>query len=362
MTTIIKLLLFLPIALLAMWNCQVFGQESGVDIFIRACELRGANGTLLSAGRMDFAEKDIEAEWLVPKEYSKQELEHMLRHTFRDDADMMEIALQRDEENRKRKAERGRQFLTNVIFRRTSATESFYRIANSELLDDGEYKTIFRGLQKQTDLSSYEVVSWMFDDSLTVKNSRFAETQVFRWGRIQGKYAFLATVALLGNSDHDQHKFPEAEVAQFRRVAAINPEAFVLTGEAKYDDNKAVAKIIEVKVKGKLLQRYWIDPSRGYICPLVQIYDDQTWNLIEEFTASDYFLDERSGLWFPEHYVHCTYNPKDGKEWKREEYSVNRKTFVLNPVLSDEEFSFDIPEGLTVLDERGEGTTRVLGS
>ncbi|GHT16816.1 hypothetical protein FACS1894189_1470 [Planctomycetales bacterium] len=344
-------LYFVGLLMLDMTPC-LFAEISGADVFIKACELTGTNPTLITSGRIDFSEKVFESRWGVPEEYSQQETDRMLNDVYEGNRERMEKSLRLHEEDHRRWFEQGRHFKRNKIFLRKGTEDTLYRVVSSLLEANGEYEINYRGLQKKNGASSFEHVSWMFDSSLTVGNTEVTKTEAYKWGRIQGWYADISVISLLGKSDPDRHKFPAADIAQFKRVAAFNPEAFILTGEAKYDNN-AVAKIIDVKVKGNLLQRYWIDPSCGYICPLVQIYNDKTWNLIEEYKSSDYFLDERSGLWFPERYIRRTCNPQDGKDWTRKEYTVNRESFALNVPISENEFAFDIPEGVYVGDTRG---------
>jgi outer membrane lipoprotein-sorting protein len=329
-------------------------QDVGLDIFIKACQLWGANANQISSGHIDFIEKQKDVAYMTPRNYSKQELDEMLV-SFGNDVQARDNSIRLSQEKRKEMAKNGRNFNINVLFKRKSATESYCRLIISQINEKGESQFVFRGLQRYSNVKLKDSVFWGFEqNSLSIENQMpFAEYDVFRWGRIQGQYAFLSVVDLLGSSDHDKFIFSASTIEQFKQtVIKTNPEAFILTKEEKYDNN-AFAKVVEVKFKGKLTQCYWIDPARGYICPLVQIYDNNTGNLVEEYISENYFLDQKTGIWFPEHYIYCIYDSKTGKEQKRNEYLVNRETFILNNKFSDDEFSLDVPEGMIINDKRG---------
>ena len=70
---------------------------------------------------------------------------------------------------------------------------------------------------------------------------------------------------------------------------------FRVVGQVQYDKN-ALASVIESKMEnGTVFERYHIDASRGFICPLVQIYDKKTGKLTEEYTSSEFFFHEKTG-------------------------------------------------------------------
>lgn len=327
-------------------------EVSGVDVFIKACQHRGANATIISSGHIEFDEKEKDASYAIQRIYSEKELGEMLA-AFDGDVKRRNASIQEMNEKRKKRADHGSETRGNILFRRKSATESYCKLILSRPNSEVSREFVFRGLQKYLAASLKDSVFWAFDQrEITINDSMpFAEPKVYQWGRIQGFYADAATVALLGNSNHDNHVFPEKEIEQFKKIAGQNPEAFILVGEESYDKD-AIAKVIEVKVKGRLLQRYWIDPSRGHVCPLVQIYNDKNGKILEEYKAMDYFLHEKSGLWFPKSYSYCSYNHNDGSVMIKKDFLIDTETFVLNQKISDNEFSLDVPENYYVSDER----------
>jgi hypothetical protein len=118
----------------------------------------------------------------------------------------------------------------------------------------------------------------------------------------------------------------------------------------KYD-NDASAVVLETKMDNKLVQRYWIDPSRGYVCPLIQVYDTKTSHLKEEYKSENYFIHEETGLWFPKKHEEFEYETSGQLKISRE-YEIDAATFKVNQTVSDKEFAVDVAEGYNVTDNR----------
>ena len=326
-------------------------QESGVDLFIKACQNSGWNPNLISSVRLEFEAKEWDAVYAIPSSYTSEMLEQMLP-MYDGDPKARDESLRLAEEARKKRAVEGFSYSSSVIFR-TMNSETFFRMLSTQATLEGERRFVFRGLQHKIDEDLAASVFWGYDSNTLSVNKKmpFNAPRVQLWGRAQGKYVTLALASLTGNLDYVRFVFPPDTVAQFKQVVQQNPQAFVLVGEEQYDGNSA-AKVVEVKVNDKLLQRYWIDPSRGYVCPRIEVYDDKTWNIIDEYCSSGYFLDVKTGLWFPENYEHKKSNPKDASMVHRRVYKLNRLSFVLNEKIADEAFSLDIPERTYIQDER----------
>jgi beta-lactamase regulating signal transducer with metallopeptidase domain len=183
-------------------------------------------------------------------------------------------------------------------------------------------------------------------------------------GRIQGNLARISTGNMLKGIDlnnlTEQIDFSPKAVRSFKRQAAqlnknTQQELYVLSGEAKYDKN-AVASVIENRIKSKkgtiVAQRYWIDATRGFICPLIQQFDTSTGKISEEWKSKDYFLHSGSGLWFPAYFIHTEYSHGAEKFTKREEIWIDKTTLQLNQNISDEQFSVEVPKGTSIVDAR----------
>ena len=130
-----------------------------------------------------------------------------------------------------------------------------------------------------------------------------------------------------------------------------NQQSWSITGEEKYDSgNRAIVFI--AKHGDVVTQRYWIDESRGYISPLIQIYDPKTLRLVEEYISSDYFKDPETGLWFPTKHFRAQYNAESGDLVEKCNYTISKDTFRINQPISDWEFSVDVPVNTKIFDTR----------
>jgi len=92
----------------------------------------------------------------------------------------------------------------------------------------------------------------------------------------------------------------------------------------------------------------WIDPAKGYVCPLIEEYygDEGNEVLLYRYEASDYFLDENSGLWFPSRAKTTQFDTIDPQKIDSETvYEILVSQTKLNIPISDEEFSFAIKKG-----------------
>ncbi|MDR1925271.1 MAG: hypothetical protein LBQ66_12950 [Planctomycetaceae bacterium] len=170
-------------------------------------------------------------------------------------------------------------------------------------------------------------------------------------GRIRGDGIAIVEAFLLQNTDLGKYEFSQENINKLREEAKKQKkkqgvEALVVVGSVSYDDGKSNAYVVESKKNEIVNERFWIDPSRGYVCPLVQYYDNKG-VLVREFKASDFFHEKKSGLWFPLLYSEFI-TAHDGHPVERYEYRVNSSTLKANFSVSDDEFFIDVPEGTTI--------------
>lgn len=188
------------------------------------------------------------------------------------------------------------------------------------------------------------------------------------FGRVAGMYPQFVTAALVTGSGRTNDPcahfpFTEASIAEFRSQILLQEKQghlvkpFNIAEEMQYDSNGR-ARAVEIRIQTghgiRLSQRYWIDASRGYICPLIELFDNEQpkERLIEQWKSSEYFLHEQSGLWFPEQHVHSQFDVTRGKPLKREHWRVDRQSFELNHAVPDNAFTLVMPVGSSVLDSR----------
>jgi len=191
-----------------------------------------------------------------------------------------------------------------------------------------------------------------------VSSSNYNVVQFQKFGRMQGMFSKTATVSMLDAGDLDRFTFLPNKVAEFKKTMEqlanqSGISILQIVGSTPYDDGKGNAIILESRnAKGIVYMRYWIDPSRGYICPLVQQYSPENGKILQEYSAKNYFLHDRSGLWYPQEYEEKMWNAQNGVLLESSQYKINPATFQINQPVSDQEFSIDIAGDIIVVDER----------
>ncbi|GHT17138.1 hypothetical protein FACS1894189_2480 [Planctomycetales bacterium] len=126
-------------------------------------------------------------------------------------------------------------------------------------------------------------------------------------------------------------------------------------------DNGYRASVVEVTVDGQVYNRFWIDPSRGYICPLAQVMLGG--KTMFEHIASDFVQDTSSHLWYPTKYRYKTPNmfkPQGGSSALPDNYSeftLIPDSFALNKKMPDGLFALDMTSGEEISDLRIGGDT-----
>jgi len=187
----------------------------------------------------------------------------------------------------------------------------------------------------------------------------YAIPRVYSFGRIRGNHVETETAILAFEPKSDNYYDFSHESIDFfyQHVVGYKKNFGVLLYLYVRDENydgRAVAKVVECRTKeGIVFQEYWIDPARGYVCPIVRIYNKESGKITEEYEASGFFQDVPSGLWFPARYTITKFDGAD-KVIQKDIYKIDPSSFRLNRKIADSEFSIDIPEGAIVSDRRNE--------
>jgi hypothetical protein len=191
--------------------------------------------------------------------------------------------------------------------------------------------------------------------TVIVSSSSFYSEDFQDFGRIRGLPSVLVTASFIGSSAPERFVFSEKSVLDFRsnckKLNSQNGNSILEIMKTTQYDDSAEAVVLETKMNNKLVQRYWIDQSRGYVCPFIQIYDPKTGNLVEEYKSSNYFIHEETGLWFPQKYEVAEYDTSGQLKLSRE-YEIDKATLKINHQVSDEEFAIDVQESYKVMDSR----------
>ena len=209
--------------------------------------------------------------------------------------------------------------------------------------------------------SESEGVVWFPQErSAQVNDSQSYTETLLNFGRLQGPPVFPMSVLLFQDADLEKYEFSEKNIIKFKaerdkQLRSGKTKGLITQGTVTYDGD-ATAYIVESSTDGKVVERYWIDVNRGYVCPLLQYYDAKG-TLLSEYKSENYFLHEKSGLWFPQLYKEMT-TDKDGKQVIKE-YRIDQSSLDVNFPLADEEFLVEITAGANVTDNRkGKGSKK----
>jgi hypothetical protein len=356
---------FCAFSLLAPRLASAADNVKGIDLFIEACHWQGTNPAMIRTG---YAEFEVAVTTTLPTDADiRAEIDSRcqgIREAIATQPDpkiraVYETALTKIPELVRVRRTGKKQSRIKVLFAGNSPSgKRRYDVANYDPAIGGWERPVFA---LRRDASKEGGDNAMYDESAlmaTLGKTTYGVVEFQAFGRMQGTPSRFATAALLQNSDPDLFKFShgavekfKADVAQLARPGTIDP--YQLAGKTTYERG-AVAYIVETRAKpaDALLQRYWIDPSRGHVCPLIQLYDSQG-RLVLEWRSASYFLHVESGLWFPASCIYTEYSADTGAIRKRTDYRIDQNTLKLNQPVSDEEFTIQIPEGATVLDARG---------
>ncbi len=170
------------------------------------------------------------------------------------------------------------------------------------------------------------------------------------FGRHYGYIARRLRTTLLRHSDEKKYEFSEKGKKAVEEYMKEHGWKFVLAGTADYDDGQQ-ATVLEIHKGDIVVERYWIDENRGYICPLIQCFSDNG-ELELERKAGQFFLHEDSGLWYPEIFEEKRDAQVSLFGNTTRKFVLNKSTFKLNQPVSDREFAIDIPEKMSVYDSR----------
>jgi hypothetical protein len=364
-----SVLLGLGVALSA-GRAEVRGDEQpGVDLFIEACRHQGLNPVQIRSGYAEF-ELEIKTPPLSEQEIQKRIDDHieLVRTQMANaitDVGRRSVEQQiRDAPAHIRSQNGGIERSRNRVLFRGNDRSGGYR--RHEILRFDPATGTSPGkpdvlLQRGMNESGGSVMWDAQARHAMVLDTVWASEEFQAFGRLEGVPSGVATALLLQGSNPSEFRFtPQgiasfmSNVAQMERGGTI--AAYRLVGEERYDGD-AVAQVVETRKKtaGKdqVLQRYWIDPARGYVCPLIELFDESG-RVAERWKSSDYFLHEPSGLWFPALHVHTTFQPKTELFAEERTYRLDRRALLINQAVGDADFSVDLPTGARVLDARGQ--------
>ncbi|MDR2439357.1 MAG: hypothetical protein LBE12_08320 [Planctomycetaceae bacterium] len=302
---------------------QIRAENAGLDLFINACEHHGRNGILIFSGKAEF-----------------------------------EVCIADTKLNN----QQNEIFNCTVWFKGNDPGNGLRFLRRQQPPDKNgndivllEY--ISRGYATGENLTviNHKSVMPLF---FSVGNLKLTIPEFMKFGRIQGDEAWFTMLGLIDIKLNGEFEFNLEKKKIFKSmveelIGNTGVKPYKIIGTEIYDSGKGTATVLEKRtIEGNLVAIYWIDILRGYICPLIHLFDADTGHLIEEYKASDFFYDNNSSLWFPLIYGEKKYHYESGELLSDWEYKVNKETFHFNMDLKDSDFSIDIPKGSTVQDAR----------
>ena len=351
----------------------LFANDDGLELFINACQYQGHNPSMIFSG---YAEMTIVSRERG-REFPNQLREEMVadaERRFQGNSRGLKMFMEDFEKHAYLIRKGGTtQRRIKILFLGNESESGWRRFESSYKRESDETWTQgiigFRYGNGKTKGGDAIAVS---RDPLvrnTTLGNLFIHVEEFsRFGRMRGEPSIMATLMMLDGTPSERFQFPASGIEKLRNLIRemsardSSLQLFKIKGEVQYDPGRSTATIIESTFQGKVTQRYWIDAGRGYICPKIQIYDLATDGLLEEYSASDYFFHEASGLWFPEKYTVLRKHAASKEILEDCDYVIDPATFSMNQRVALQEFAVDVPEGEIVIDERTGTSYRAIAA
>ena len=338
-------------------------EMSGVDIFIQACKNQGLNNALIRSG---YAEMDVQEFRRIDVASEKLRLERVIeeqKKMFKDDPDTLKTLITSLEEIiNGLKGKETNYFRYAILFKGNDPGTGLRRVTFDRRFDgsddwnpDFSFTRIIRG---DIQGKSFTAIRGNTNNEVRISLGNYQAIPFQKFGRIQDMFSKTATISMLDSGNLDRFIFLPDKVEKFKKMldqlaSQSRLSILQIVGSTLYDGGTSNAIILESKnAKGVVYMRYWIDPSRGYVCPLSQQFDTESGKPLKEYTARNFFHHEKSGLWYPQEYEEKTWGDHGNVLLESKLYQINPATFQINQPVSDEEFYIDVATGMSVVDDR----------
>lgn len=189
-----------------------------------------------------------------------------------------------------------------------------------------------------------------------VECNKWGIDQIYEFGRIRGQRAAMWTAVLLLNSDKTinwNYEINEETVQELRRVnKTLQKEktdvGIRIAGTTSFEGEKvSIVEVLSGQGGGKWV--VWVDPSRGYICPRIEEYVRA--KLKHLYLSTGYYLEQKSGLWWPRTHVATTYSP-NGDIQVETTYAMTPEATAINVPVDPKEYVLPVKAGFHVIDDR----------
>ena len=329
-------------------------EEEGIDIFLKAV-VSQQTGSVIFSGEASYemnggvSKTDEE----IQKEAELIVAEHNTISPGRSPLDLQEVL----ENLRAQYAEQRR---VSGNFRFDYSQKELQYVETQMIYDDNDENpvTVIEKRDPRSLGNKKSVESAMFDSSISqviVSHTWTKLAEFEQFGRARGVSALLVS-ALVQEKGEDAAREGILELTKKlygnKEDSGDEDVSILKIVDRQPYENDATAYTIETAVKGQVTQRYVIVPEMGYICPKIEIFDNKTGKLIQEYEASDFVLHQSSGLYYPTRYREFKNDRLSGSKSESWEYVIDQETLSLNEKMSPNDFTLDLPKGTVVADSR----------
>ena len=338
----------------------VRASEEAVGLLMRAFQHSGANPVKIRSGRADF-EVQIEHR---PSDAFNAILEERQQHEDHIWGMFSQYPERLEEDHRLPTPEvRNRTFelsilmLGNDIYFAPDGRSNKRRFDIRELVQfpgppgsnvpptTGRMQTISISMGSPNQPDSTLNIKWMPNSGFVEYSNEFEDIAEFQlFGRIRELPFSWISEIFRSKLNRADFSFPSDAVSHFVNEIKQKGLTCEIIGEEMYDGTKT-AKIVEVRRNGTLLERYLIDPTRGYIVPYIFV-TDETGVFSTEHVAGNFSILPGTDFYYPSLFTTTTKHPAMGD--MKSIYRLVPNSLVFNQAVSEAEFAIDIPAGATV--------------
>ncbi|MDR0705431.1 MAG: hypothetical protein LBF88_10655 [Planctomycetaceae bacterium] len=385
---------YVTIIILLYFNCLVLAQHainsSGSHLFVEAIQHQGANPCTIHSGKVVFtflSEQKPNSEEMIQKSVNMivQHYEEELKNTPKDTKRYKDITNKlRNKELIEKDCRETSLRLTKVtnkqliIFRGgtpfTDVKQEIFSLPNpqGESVNENEETTDekkplpFKLIGNNIDpfgRSMNIVYDPVFGGSVTIQE--WGMYPINELGRARGHRVASFTALFLLSGTQKQMKdfsFNQSFIEQF---IALNDDlvkntktaGIRVTGQRDFEGSLVWVitipqptdkRIKNNKINGKTV--IWVDPTRGYICPLIEEYVQDI--CVVRYESSDYYQDKSSGIWFPRKTVDTEFDLVTKEQLRRTVYEIIPEETDFNIPINNDEFVFPVSAGWTVTDRQ----------
>ena len=195
----------------------------------------------------------------------------------------------------------------------------------------------------------------MIDDPshsmIIVENQRMCCIGDFpRFGRVAGRLADACAARAAEKGEPVTSDDIQERLKQIYRCDGPFTVLRIARTEPYEDGSKAY--ILENAVDDKVIERYTIVPSMGYLCPKIEIFDPVTGHLSQTYEAERFVKPSRADIRYPLVYTHSYWNTSTGKWALKLDYTIDEKKLSLNKPMKRGDFTLKVPKGYCIDDLR----------